>query len=152
VLHGRRVAHDLAQHDGVLHRHAPTLAHVRRSGVGRVADEQHATGVPSVELDPLDHVKADLLVAFEGGEVLRDRPAQGREVPAEPLEPSPERVRERLRRIEPAEPVRPSPADWHEPEETAIAHHNHHVVQSARPDRYDAAPDHLPGVARRWTA
>src|SRR5262249_39029312 len=34
--------------------------------------------------------------------------------------------------------------------ETAVPHHDQHVVQPAWAGRDDAAPGHLPGIARRW--
>src|SRR5581483_1781615 len=112
-----------------------------------IADEHYAPGVPAVGLHPLDHVEAELLVALEGGEVLRDRSTQVGEAPPDPLEATRERVLEWLRRVESSEAVRTSAAHRNQAEEAAVAHHDQHVVQPTRAGRDDAAPDYLAGIA-----
>jgi hypothetical protein len=152
ALHRVRRVQALAQDEGVLHRHAATLAHVRWAGVSSIADQHHTTGVPAVHLHRFDHVEPKLVVTLERGEVPSDRSTEASEALADAPQAAHEWIFERFRRVEPAEAVRSPAAHRHQTEEAAVAHHDRHGVHSTRASRYDAAPDDLPSVARRWPA
>src|SRR5262249_10103909 len=54
----------LRQYQCVLHRHAPALAHMRRTGMRRVADEDDATEMPRVKVDPFDGPDMELSIVL----------------------------------------------------------------------------------------
>lgn len=98
--------------------------------MGGVADEDHPAGVPGVEFDPFDRADVELLIALQGGEVRRDRPAEAGEAAPEPFQPSRQGVVEALG-VDAGEAVRPA-ADRDQPEEASLPHEHHELGHTGR--------------------
>src|SRR5207237_5625694 len=129
----------LGQYPRILDRHAATLTHHRRAGVGGVPDEDHAAGVPLLLLDPLDPRAVDLLVAAENAEVLAHRRAEMSEPVPQALQAAGEGVA-RVIGAEIAEPVGMARRDRAQPEEASLTQPELHTRGTGEGDGGDAAP------------
>lgn len=96
-------------------------------GVGGVAGQDHAAGVPAAEFNPFNRPEVNLVVALQGGEV-------GRDWAAEALEPLPEPFQAAGRRIvgalpvQAGEPVGAPVTDRDQAEVTALAGEDHQMA------------------------
>jgi hypothetical protein len=102
-------AEDLRQHQCILHGHTAALAHVRGAGVCGVSDQYYLPPVPPSAVHPLDRTGVELLVAFQGGKKLGNRPPKRLEAAPKAFQPPRQRIIEG-RPADGAKPyVRPPP-------------------------------------------
>jgi hypothetical protein len=111
-----------------------------------VANEDDPAMMPQLDIDPFDRPDMELLIVFQGSEVLWDWPAEIGEAASESFEAAGERVLEPFQ-VNGSEAVCAALSHWDQSEEAPVAHENHHVVEnSMRARRNDASPHHLPSV------
>jgi len=113
-----------------------------------IADQNHAAAMPFIERDPVDWAAMDLLVAFEGGEILLDDPAEIGKAAAQAVEPADRRLVS-ARFYDVAKAVGAVVAYRTQPEEAAFAEHKLQCAEALRTDGRDAASRHRAGIGGR---
>src|SRR5947209_16939425 len=102
-----------------------------------IADEDDATAVPPIDVQPFDRTAMELLVALQRSQIVSHQSAEPGEALANPFQSALQRIVEaRFGRI--GKTVRAAPADRAQSEETPIAEPELNTVVFRRMDRRQA--------------